>query len=145
MKTWWRMKILGILLCTWTVICVTSQRWKVSDYHAQKRLLSICRYKKPTKVQRWKSSARDITYARHSQHVQLKVSLNLMFFQWDWSWTTTQITFMTEMLCTLLLIHLILFLNIYLQLWSFFMNCWATKILINIRRTIQLPLKNPYF
>ena len=55
-------------------------------------------------------------------NVQLKVSLNSMFFRWDWSWTTTQITFMTDMLCTLLLIRLILFLYIYLQLCSFFIN-----------------------
>ena len=44
-------------------------REKVSGYHAQKRLLSLCRYKKPTKVQRWKSSAREITYTKSRRSV----------------------------------------------------------------------------
>ena len=140
------MTVLGILHCTWTVVCVTSQRWKVSGYHAQKTLLPLCRKKyETTKVQRWKGSARDITYARHSQHVQLKVSLNSMFFRWDWSWTTTQITFMTDTLCTLLLIRLILFLYIFLQLLPFSWTDWANKILTNIWRTIHLPLQKYTF
>ena len=99
--------------------------------------------KKPQKSKDGK--ALDITHARHSQHVQLKVSLNLMFFRWDWSWTTTQITFMTDMLCTLLLIRLILFLYITYSYVHFSWADWPNKILINIRRTIHLPLQKYIF
>ena len=119
------------------------KRWVVTR---QKRLFNhYAAIRNPQKVQRWKSSALDITYARHSQHVQLKVSLNSMFFRWDWSWTTTQITFMTDMLCTLLLIRLILFLYITYSYVHFSWADWANKILINIRRTIHLPLQKYIF
>ena len=135
------MTVLGILHCTWTVVCVKSQRWKVSGYHAQKTLLPLFRKIRNHK----KGSALDITHARHSQHVQLKVSLILIIFRWDWSWTTTQITFMTDTLCTLLLIRLILFLYIFLQLLPFSWTDWANKILTNIWRTIHLPLQKYTF
>ena len=139
------MTVLSILHCTWTVVCVTSQRWKVSGYHAQKTLLPLCR-----KIRNHKSPKMKRLYSGHhprsslaARSVESLIKFNVFSMRLKLNHDTNNIHDRHALHTSFNSFDFVF--EHFLQLLPFSWTDWANKILTNIWRTIHLPLQKYTF